>query len=120
MNTLSPTTAPPIQLRGDICPAWCGGEHWVDREGHPNGHRVEHRSPEVDRWRAEGAREEDIVVSIAGYRFDTDQLQRFPDVIQVRGEANPGFTGDVELPLPDARRLAKAIALACDLLEGRA
>jgi hypothetical protein len=120
MDTLSPTTAPPAKLRGDICPAWCGGEHWVDREGHPDAHRVQHCSPEVDRWRAEGACEEDIVVTINGYRFDWGELQRFPDVVVVCGEMNPGFMDGVELYLADARRLSKAIALACDLLEGRA
>jgi hypothetical protein len=115
------TTAMPAMLPGDICPAWCGGEHRAHRDRHPDDHVVEHRSPEIDCWRAEGAVEEDIRVTLSGYRFDSGETQRFADVVQARGETFPGFEGGgVELALPDARRLANALALACALLEGQA
>jgi hypothetical protein len=113
--TSTPTTA----LPGDICPAWCGGEHSVDRDGPPEDHGVRHHSPVVDRWVAEDGREE-IIVRVVGYRHDFGVSQRWADTVQVSGEVNPGSIDGVDLYLADARRLSKAIALACDLLEGRA
>jgi hypothetical protein len=73
----------------------------------------------VDRWVPEEGRNE-IVVRVVGYRHDFGVIQRWADTVEVSGDTNPGCIDGVELYLADARRLGKAIALACDLLEGRA
>ncbi|WP_157682763.1 DUF6907 domain-containing protein [Nocardioides scoriae] len=110
-------TASPVEVTG--CPTWCGGQHVIDRDRHPDDACVWHSSPDIDRWLPADT-EDPIVVRISGTRFDTGDAERWPDTIEVLGQTNPGFDDGVDLGVADARRLGRALLLACELLEGQA
>lgn len=113
-------------LRGDICPDWCGGEHVdnrIDTNGrpvHPDDSYRRHSSRPIDSWLPlhgeNGERaEQPVTVEVEGHRHDYDT--DWPDVILAEGVA-PDQLGGVSLQVPDARRLAEALLLACDLADG--
>lgn len=116
----------PDSRRGDICPPWCGGIHQdgrtdsAGRPMHPDDAGVYHSSPRIDTWlpiageNGERAKQP-VTVEVEGYRHDT--ARDWPDMIVADGVAL-GQVGGVLLQVPDARRLAEALLLACDLADG--
>lgn len=116
------------QLRGDICPPWCGDIHTEGRTetngrpAHPDDSGVYHFSPRIDTWlpmwgEGEDERADDpVTVEVEGFRHDHDS-DDWPDTIVAEG-VMPDCVGGVRLRVPDARRLAEALLLACDLADG--
>jgi hypothetical protein len=51
--------------------------------------------------------------------FRHDNVDDWPDPIRAEGTL-PGNVGGLDLAIPDARRLAGALQLACDIAEGKA
>lgn len=107
------------------CPPWCGGldeHHDEDRDEktHAFDRGVQHQSPVIDKWEsaAEDATEP-IVVFVEGFTHDSRDGD-WPPIVRVGGSICPGFVSGADLQAVDARRLAAALVLAADLLEGRA
>lgn len=123
----APSTIETPELRGDICPPWCSGEHQVlrtdrGRSVHPDDAGVTHNGPVVDAWRPvygeDGKLDENTIeVRIEGTRHDL--ADDWPDKVTATNVCL-GSLGEVELHGPDARRLGLALIAAADLLEGRA
>lgn len=122
----SEETRPPA-LPGDICPDWCGDIHVNartvsdGRPAHPDDAGVYHLSPRIDSWfplwgEGEDERAKDpVTVEVEGFRHDS--AENWPDMIVADG-VMPDCVGGVKLRVPDARRLAEALLLACDLADG--
>ncbi|NNM44601.1 hypothetical protein [Knoellia koreensis] len=98
-------------------PAWSSPEFDEPARGgdqHPDDRGCWYESARVDTW-APAETDKAIEVFVQGFRHDNGDDWR--DLVRASGTA-PGFVGGVALELADARRLAKALEAACDLLEG--
>lgn len=100
------------------CPAWCSGTHNIDNTSHTQDRGTWHYSAPTDRWIPADKGSEEITVRVVGFRHELGPQADWPDAVEAEGDLNPGFMTGASLEVTDARRLARAINAACDLLDG--
>lgn len=104
--------SPAPHLAGDLCPAWCS-THVVERDQHPDDAGVEHFSRPVDSFLpADGT--QPVTVRLRHFRHDSGT--DWPERVEA-DHVDPGFISTLSLAVPDARRLALSLLVACEIAE---